>query len=264
MMGATRPYSYPSSPLAVPSTSCPATVSPHIGPHRSCCVGSVTTVGGTQGIPEIAATFSGGGFSNYVSLETSCRSSSATTVLTWKKIKFARPSWQNETVQNYLNSLPSGQYQGLYNPYVSFLSPSSNSLRLTWFSSCPCPSHSAGRVRPSIPSSPYQPLTFHSQAYPDVSAQSRRFVIIYTGLPALISGTSASAPAFAGIVALLNDASIAAGKPPLGFLNPMLYSIGVAGLNDITEGNAPGCGTPGFNVSIIYLSFFFFWMELTH
>lgn len=28
----------------------------------------------------------------------------------------------------------------------------------------------------------------------------------------------------------------------------MLYSIGMGGLNDITEGNAPGCGTQGFSV----------------
>ncbi len=28
----------------------------------------------------------------------------------------------------------------------------------------------------------------------------------------------------------------------------MLYSIGVGGLNDITQGNAPGCGTQGFSV----------------
>lgn len=100
-----------------------------------------------------------------------------------------------------------------------------------------------------------------SQAYPDVSAQSRRFLIYYQGLAGLISGTSAAAPTFAGIVALLNDANIAAGKSPLGFLNPMLYSIGVGGLNDITRGNAPGCGTPGFNVrSLISL----FWMGLTY
>jgi tripeptidyl-peptidase-1 len=87
-----------------------------------------------------------------------------------------------------------------------------------------------------------------SQAFPDVSAQSRRYLIWYQGNPALISGTSASAPTFAAIVALLNDASLAAGKPPLGFLNPMLYSIGAAGMNDVTVGNAPGCGTRGFNV----------------
>jgi hypothetical protein len=69
MMARTRPYSCPSSPLAVPCASfMSTTVSLHIISHRSCCVGSVTTVGGTQGIPEIAAPFSGGGFSNYVSL----------------------------------------------------------------------------------------------------------------------------------------------------------------------------------------------------
>src|SRR6266849_58040 len=92
------------------------------------------------------------------------------------------------------------------------------------------------------------PLVLFSQAYPDVSAQSRRFLIYFQGLAGLISGTSASAPTFAGIVSLLNDANIAAGRPPLGFLNPMLYSIGVKGMNDITQGNAPGCGTPGFSV----------------
>ena len=71
-----------------------------------------------------------------------------------------------------------------------------------------------------------------------------------------ISGTSASAPTFAGLVALLNDARIAAGKPPLGFLNPLIYLLGGEAFNDITAGNAPGCGTPGFNVSgtlILYL-----------
>jgi tripeptidyl-peptidase I len=41
---------------------------------------------------------------------------------------------------------------------------------------------------------------------------------------------------------------LAAGKPPLGFLNPLLYGAGAAGLNDITQGNNIGCGTPGFNV----------------
>ncbi|KAI0252049.1 tripeptidyl peptidase A [Lactifluus subvellereus] len=87
------------------------------------------------------------------------------------------------------------------------------------------------------------------RAYPDVSAQAVRFLISFQGQAALISGTSAAAPTFAGIVTLLNDALLAAGKNPLGFLNPMLYSIGVAGLNDITLGSAPGCGTPGFNAT---------------
>lgn len=41
------------------------------------------------------------------------------------------------------------------------------------------------------------------------------------------------------------------GKPSLGFLNPLLYSRGAAALNDITQGNNPGCGTLGFNVSLL-------------
>ena len=47
---------------------------------------------------------------------------------------------------------------------------------------------------------------------------------------------------------LLNDARLSKGLPSLGFLNPLLYSVGVSGFNDITVGNNPGCGTPGFNV----------------
>lgn len=50
---------------------------------------------------------------------------------------------------------------------------------------------------------------------------------------------------------MLNDARINAQKTPLGFLNPFLYSIGYNALNDITAGNNPGCGTPGFNVGHI-------------
>lgn len=37
----------------------------------------------------------------------------------------------------------------------------------------------------------------------------------------VISGTSASAPIFASMVALVNDRLAGAGKPPLGFLNPL-------------------------------------------
>jgi tripeptidyl-peptidase-1 len=64
-----------------------------------------------------------------------------------------------------------------------------------------------------------------------------------------IGGTSASTPSVAAFVALLNDARIDAGKPSLGFLNPLIYALNGEGFNDITSGNAPGCGTPGFTVS---------------
>ncbi|GJE84527.1 tripeptidyl peptidase A [Phanerochaete sordida] len=88
----------------------------------------------------------------------------------------------------------------------------------------------------------------NGRAYPDVSAQADNFRIFFEGRAALIAGTSASCPTFAGFVALLNDARLRAGKPPLGFLNPLIYSL-KSGFNDITTGNNPGCGTQGFNAT---------------
>lgn len=50
----------------------------------------------------------------------------------------------------------------------------------------------------------------------------------------------------AGVLTLVNDALLAAGKTVLGFLNPWLYKRGFAGFNDITSGSAIGCNGPGF------------------
>jgi tripeptidyl-peptidase-1 len=76
------------------------------------------------------------------------------------------------------------------------------------------------------------------------------FQIWLSGNRTSIGGTSAAAPTFASVIALLNDVLLAAGEKPLGFLNPWLYSQGKAGLNDITTGSSnPGCGTEGFKVS---------------
>ncbi len=61
-----------------------------------------------------------------------------------------------------------------------------------------------------------------------------------------MGGTSCSSPIFTSVIALLNDELAQAGKPPLGFLNPFLYSTGASALNDITTGDNPGCGTNGF------------------
>ncbi|EIW73993.1 subtilisin-like protein, partial [Coniophora puteana RWD-64-598 SS2] len=81
------------------------------------------------------------------------------------------------------------------------------------------------------------------RGYPDVSAQGVNFPIDYYGGTKNETGTSASTPTFAAIIALLNDVRLSAGKGTLGFLNPWLYSSGYAALNDITEGNNPGAGT---------------------
>ncbi|KAI0676454.1 family S53 protease-like protein [Trametes maxima] len=85
------------------------------------------------------------------------------------------------------------------------------------------------------------------RAYPDVSTQGVNFQIRVAGAWQSVSGTSASSPTFAAMVALVNDRLLASERKPLGFLNPLLYRPNATSVfNDITEGNNPGCGTDGF------------------
>ncbi len=74
------------------------------------------------------------------------------------------------------------------------------------------------------------------RGFPDVSAKADDFRVWESSI-ASIWGTSASAPTFASIVALINDRLAGAGKAPMGFLNPWLYSKGTSGFTDITAGN---------------------------
>jgi len=75
------------------------------------------------------------------------------------------------------------------------------------------------------------------RGYPDVSLAGHNYEIVVGGVAQLESGTSASSPVFAGFVSLVNSARLAAGKPPLGFLNPALYSSNATDIyNDITSG----------------------------
>jgi tripeptidyl-peptidase-1 len=72
---------------------------------------------------------------------------------------------------------------------------------------------------------------------------------------ARVFGTSASAPVVGAMLSNINDARLALGKPPLGFINPALYSDRfvsaynplTSAYKDITNGTNPGCGTQGFS-----------------
>lgn len=81
---------------------------------------------------------------------------------------------------------------------------------------------------------------------PDVAATSYHYAIIHKGESHLSDGTSAASPTFASIIALLTDALLAEGRPPLGFLNPWIYSEGFRGFTDIIYGSNSGCNTTGF------------------
>eukprot|EP00931_Biecheleriopsis_adriatica_P049177 TRINITY_DN28438_c0_g1_i1.p1 TRINITY_DN28438_c0_g1~~TRINITY_DN28438_c0_g1_i1.p1 ORF type:complete len:771 (-),score=102.08 TRINITY_DN28438_c0_g1_i1:21-2333(-) len=63
------------------------------------------------------------------------------------------------------------------------------------------------------------------RAYPDISAIGQNIPIVFEGQLVMVGGTSSSSPIVAGLVALLNGERLAAGHAPLGFLNPLLYSV---------------------------------------
>lgn len=78
------------------------------------------------------------------------------------------------------------------------------------------------------------------RGFPDVSAQGANYAIRLLGQDDVESGTSASAPAFSAVLALINSARKAAGKGLLGWVNPSLYSNPSA-FTDVTEGGSYGC-----------------------
>jgi len=84
------------------------------------------------------------------------------------------------------------------------------------------------------------------RGYPDISAQSYHFATIWNGTLVPLDGTSAAVPTASAVLALVNDALIAGGKSPLGFLNPWLYKGGYKAFTDVVSGSAIGCGTLGF------------------
>ncbi len=117
-----------------------------------------------------------------------------------------RPSWQNATISTYLATHVSADTTAYYGRFANF----------------------SGR------------------AFPDVAAHSLDpyYQGIYNGNFSGNGGTSAAAPVFAAIVGLLNDARLRAGKPVLGFLNPLIYQYGSQALIDITQGFTVGCLPP--------------------
>ncbi|KAL5531108.1 hypothetical protein ACEPAG_3984 [Sanghuangporus baumii] len=89
-----------------------------------------------------------------------------------------------------------------------------------------------------------------SRAFPDLSANGANYVIAIDGEFNLVFGTSAAAPTTASIITLINDARLAVGKGPVGFINPAIYTAPFRlAFNDITSGGNQGCGTPGFTAT---------------
>jgi len=91
----------------------------------------------------------------------------------------------------------------------------------------------------------------NGRAYPDLSAVGENGIVALRGKWYYIGGTSMSAPIVGAILTLINEERLAAGKKPIGFINPVLYQHPEM-FNDVLEGSQPrggpdntGCGNSG-------------------
>lgn len=141
---------------------------------------------------------SGGGFSNY----------------------FARPSYQNASVENYL-----AKYVPGYKYYEANDADASNNKTNIG-------KNGGVYNRPG-------------RAYPDVSANGVNFTIFYENEFQNFYGTSLAAPLWASIITMLNAERASLGKAPVGLTQPALYDNPQV-FHDITRGENPGCYTEGF------------------
>jgi subtilase family serine protease len=92
---------------------------------------------------------------------------------------------------------------------------------------------------------------------PDVAiaADVQVFLICNNGQAVQVGGTSVAAPLWAGFMALANQQAAVNGKPQVGFLNPVIYSLGARSglegdLHDIVTGNNGGFNAlPGYDLA---------------
>jgi PKD repeat protein len=86
--------------------------------------------------------------------------------------------------------------------------------------------------------------------FPDVALTADHVFVAYgNGNTNWFGGTSCAAPLWAGFTALVNQQGAANGKPPVGFLNPAIYTIGTGKgytvcFHDITTGNNEWSNSP--------------------
>jgi tripeptidyl-peptidase-1 len=93
----------------------------------------------------------------------------------------------------------------------------------------PQPSYQTAAVAAYMQNGPNMPpsnmYNGQGRGYPDVAMAGHNFIMTIGGQFTAADGTSASAPVFAGVITLINSARLSMGKPSLGFLNQILYSL---------------------------------------
>ncbi len=89
----------------------------------------------------------------------------------------------------------------------------------------------------SVPKSPSGKI---GRGVPDVAGNAdpnTGYQVFVGGQAAVFGGTSAVAPLWAALIALINQSLRRKGASSVGFLNPLLYTRLAGSLNDITQGN---------------------------
>ena len=144
-------------------------------------------------------------------------------------------NWTSETVWNW----------GVeYAPYNNGLGSSGG-----YSASYPIPSWQQG-VNPANLGSP------SARNFPDVGLTADHVFVAYGGgTTDWFGGTSCASPLWAGFIALVNQQGAINGKPPVGFLNPAIYTIGTgttytACFHDITTGNNEWSNSPSAYVAL--------------
>jgi hypothetical protein len=77
----------------------------------------------------------------------------------------------------------------------------------------------------------------NNRGYPDLTFAGYNYAVVIGGNFYKVSGTSASAPAVAGLISNINAARMAIGKGSVGFINPALYANYTSFTNDIVSGD---------------------------
>jgi len=83
------------------------------------------------------------------------------------------------------------------------------------------------------------PANSKGRGVPDVSGDASPesgYNIVVDGQAEVVGGTSAVAPLYAGLIALINQQLASQNEPSVGFINPALYQ-NASDFNDITQGN---------------------------
>jgi len=87
---------------------------------------------------------------------------------------------------------------------------------------------------------PFANFNSTNRGAPDLAALGHNYYIELGGQVTAVDGTSAATPVVAGMLASLNAWRLKAGKPVLGFANPLLYAIYAADkttFNDVVQGD---------------------------